>query len=115
MLYDVDSRIKIINAMDYLSNIDFHYIGWAADTNSFLQLLAEMVACRHYCIHADIVASLLIELFCGLLCFLQHPCKNDPLHLINSVTNYLQRKDDVGVEMIARINILLWHYDDYCC
>lgn len=108
MVCDVVCRANIVDTLDYLSDINFHYIVLAADNNFFLQLLAEMVACRHYHINASRVASLLIELFKGLLCFLQHHCKIDPMHLINSATNYLRCKCDIGLEMIVRINLLIW-------
>ena len=87
MLCEVVKRINIVDGIDYLSNIDFHYIILSAGINSFLQLLAEMVACKHYHINASRIASLLIGLFCGLLWFLQHHYKIDSLHLINSATN----------------------------
>ena len=89
MLCEVVKRINIVDGIDYLSNIDFHYIILSAGINSFLQLLAEMVAYRYYHINASSVALLLMGLFSGLWCFLQHHCKIDSLHLINSATNYL--------------------------
>lgn len=110
MLCDVASRINIVDAIDYLSDIDFHYIVLAADNNSFLQLLAEMVACRYYSVNGNIVASLLVGLFNGLLCFLQHHYKIDPMHLINSATNYLRCKCDIGLEMMFRINFLIGYF-----
>lgn len=110
MLSDVASRINIVDAIDYLSDIDFNYIVLAADNNSFLQLLAEMNACRHYHINVNIVASLLIELFNCLRRFLQHHCKIDSMHLINSATNYSQCKCDIGLEMTVRINFLIGYF-----
>lgn len=89
MLYDVVKRINIMDAIDYLSDIDFHYIILATGINSFLQLIVKIVVCRHYHINASSVALLLISLFCGLWWFSQHHCKINFLHLINSVTNYL--------------------------
>lgn len=89
MLYDVVKRINIMDAIDYLSDIDFHYIILATGINSFLQLLVEIVVCRHYYINASSVALLLISLFCGLWCFLQYHCKIGSLHLINSAANHL--------------------------
>lgn len=112
MLCDVASRINIVYAIDYLSDIDFHYIIQAADNNSFLQLLAEMVACRHYHINASMVASLLIKLLNSLLGFLQHHCKIESMHLINSATNYLRCKYNICMEMIVEINLLIWCF---CC
>ena len=108
MLCDVASRINIVYAIDYLSDIDFNYIVLAADNNSFLQLLAEMVACKHYPINANIIAPLLIKLLNSLLGFLQHHCKIESMHLINSATNYSRCKCDIGLEMIVRINLLMW-------
>lgn len=108
MLCEVVKRINIVDGIDYLSNIDFHYIILSAGINSFLQLLAEMVACKHYHINASRIASLLIGLFCGLLWFLQHHYKIDSLHLINSATNYLRFKYNICMEMIVRINLLMW-------
>lgn len=112
MLCDVASRINIVDAIDYLSDIDFHYIVLVADNDSFLQLLAEMVACRYYSVNGNIVASLLVGLFNGLLCFLQHHYKIDPMHLINSATNYLRCKYNICMEMIVKINLLIWCF---CC
>ena len=112
MLCDVASRINIVYAIDYLSDIDFNYIVLAADNNSFLQLLAEMVACKHYPINANIIAPLLVGLFNGLLCFLQHHCKIESMHLINSATNYLRCKYNICMEMIVKINLLIWCF---CC
>ena len=108
MLCEVVKRINIVDGIDYLSNIDFHYIILSAGINSFLQLLAEMVACRYYSVNGNIIASLLVGLFNGLLCFLQHHCKIESMHLINSATNYLLCKYNICMEMIVRINLLMW-------
>lgn len=107
-LYCIENGIKFLNMINYLFNRDFHSIMQIEYVNSFLQLVAEMVACRHYNTNADIVAPILIELFNGLLCFLQHHCKTDSLHLINYATNYLLCKCDIGLEMMVRINLLIW-------
>ena len=104
MLCDVVCRINIVNAIDYLSDIDFHYIVMATDNNSFLQLLAEMFACRHYPINTIIVAPLLNGLLNGFVCFLHDSCKIDFMHLINSATNYSRCKYNICLEMIVRIN-----------
>ena len=112
MLCEVVKRINIVDGIDYLSNIDFHYIILSAGINSFLQLLAEMVACRYYSVNGNIIASLLVGLFNGLLCFLQHHCKIESMHLINSATNYLLCKYNICMEMIVKINLLIWCF---CC
>ena len=112
MLCDVVKRINIVDGIDYLSDIDFHYIILSAEINSFLQLLAEMVACKHYPINANIIAPLLIKLLNSLLGFLQHHCKIDSMHLINSATNYLRFKYNICMEMIVKINLLIWCF---CC
>lgn len=103
-LYCIENRIKFLNMINYLFNRDFHSIMQIEYVNSFMQLVAEMVACRHYNINADIVAPLLVGLFCGLWCFLQHHYKIDSMHLINSATNYSRCKCDIGLEMMVRIN-----------
>jgi hypothetical protein len=49
--------------INYLFNKDFHSTMQIEYVNSFLQLVAEMVACRHYNTNANIDAPILIELF----------------------------------------------------
>ena len=112
MLSDVASRINIVDSIDYLSDIDFNYIILDTDNNSFLHLLAEMVACRHYSVNGNIFASLLVGLFNELLCFLQHHYKIGPMHLINSATNYLRCKYNICMGMKVKINLLIWCF---CC
>ena len=68
-LYCIENGIKFLNMINYLFNRDFHSIMQIEYVNSFLQLVAEMVACRHYNTNADIVAPILIELFVYLHVF----------------------------------------------
>lgn len=89
ILYGIDGGINFPNTINYLLDMDYHSPMQIAHDNSFLQLIAYVVDCRYYSINANIIAFLLIELFNGLRCFLQHHCKIDSLHLINSATNYL--------------------------
>ena len=104
ILYRINFGINFPDTINYLFDRDFHSSMQIAYVNSFLQLLAEMVACIPYRINANIIAPLLVGLFCGLWCFLQHHYKIDSMHLINSATNYSRCKCDIVLEMIVRIN-----------
>ena len=89
ILYEIDCGINSSDKINYLFNMDFHLIVLFESVDLFLQLVAEKVACRYYNINADIVAPILVGLLKGFRCFLQHHCKTDSMHLINSTTNYL--------------------------